>query len=48
MSLSSLVYMGICWGMYKLGGFNERYPGELTRRLRNGWLWLWDWLNKAG
>jgi len=46
MSLSSLFFLGMCWGMYKLGAFNERYPGEAWNRMVIIWRWLVDWLGK--
>jgi hypothetical protein len=47
MSLSSLMFLGICYGMYQLGAFNERHPGEVRRRTVHAWFWLCDWLKNA-
>lgn len=46
MSLSSLLFIGVCWGMYRLGAFNERHPGQMWPRLRQSALWVWRWMNK--
>jgi hypothetical protein len=41
MSLSNLFFLGLCFGMYKLGGFVERNPGQLWAWSK----WLWKWIN---
>ena len=46
MSISSVLFFASCFAMYKLGGFTERYPGEVARRLRETVQWLWKWMNK--
>jgi len=40
MSLSSLFFMGVCWGMYKLGEFNAKRPGEVWELAKRGWMWI--------
>lgn len=47
MSFSSLIYVGICWGMFRLGAFSERNPGEVTRRVKLAWGWLREWLKES-
>lgn len=47
MSLSSLVYFGVCYGCYKLGAFNSRHPGELAEASKLAWIRLCDWLKKS-
>jgi hypothetical protein len=44
-SLSSLLFMAICTGMYKLGAFNERHPGQMRAWLWRAALWTWKSLN---
>ncbi len=46
MSLSSLFFIGIGFGLYKLGAFNERHPGEAKRRAILTWSRLCHWLSK--
>lgn len=45
MSLSTLFYLALGVGLYKLGAYNARYPGELPELV---WLLsvrVWRWLN---
>jgi len=46
MSLSDLFFIGSCIAMYKFGAYNERYPGEASRRLREMTRWVWKWMNQ--
>lgn len=43
MSFSSLFYLAICWGCFRLGAFNERHPGELERRGIHAWQRVGKW-----
>jgi hypothetical protein len=42
MSISWILFFASCFGMFKLGAFTERNPGQL-------WAWakqLWKWVNQ--
>ncbi len=40
MSISSLLFVGVCIAMYKLGAYNQRHPGELLMYAKLAWNWL--------
>jgi hypothetical protein len=44
MSLSTVLYIALCAGLYKLGVFNAMHPGHTAALLkdycRRGWQWL--------
>lgn len=40
MSISSLLFIGACYGMYRLGAFNARHPGRMLEWTRQVWKWL--------
>lgn len=42
MSLSSLLFLGACFCMYKLGAFNARNPGQLWEWVKLTWRWMQD------
>lgn len=44
MSLSSLVFIAICWGCYRIGSFNAQHPGELRELIKLAWAKLYRWL----
>ena len=46
MSLSSFLFLALCFGAYKLGAYNERYPGQARRRLCDGAVSVWKWINQ--
>lgn len=45
MSLSILLFMGICWGCYRLGEFNTKHPGELQGLAKAAWTKLSRWMS---
>ena len=42
MSISSMFFIVACMGMYKLGAFNARHPGQMLECGK----WLWRWMNQ--
>ncbi|MBX9655580.1 hypothetical protein K2Y11_18340 [bacterium] len=47
MSLSSLFFFGCCWGCYRLGRFNERFPGRAKEMAEVAWQKLYRWLTTS-
>ena len=47
MSFSSLLFFGACWGCYKLGSFNARYPGQFAEMTAQLWNRLNEWSKKS-
>jgi hypothetical protein len=46
MSFSILFFVVACMGMYKLGNFNARHPGEFWHNVRWAVQRLWKWMNQ--
>jgi hypothetical protein len=46
MSLSGLIFWGMCFASYKLGVYRTKSPGELERHGKLAWSWLCNWLSK--
>ena len=40
MSFSMLMFFVGCAGMYKLGTYNQRHPGEVWKLAHAGWQWM--------
>lgn len=47
MTFSSLLFLCVCWGFYKLGALNERQPGEVWLRATIAWRRLCELLKKT-
>lgn len=47
MSLSTLLFLGLCWGSYRLGQFNERFPGVSRQYALRAWERLHIWLKRS-
>ncbi len=41
MSLTTLFLIAVGVGLYRLGAFNERHPGEVRELLGHITLWVW-------
>lgn len=46
MALTSLFYLAVCLGCYKLGEFNGCNPGRSWEVAKASTAWLWQSLNK--
>jgi hypothetical protein len=44
MSIWTLLCIATCCGMYKLGAYNARCPGEAWRLLRENSARVWAWM----
>ena len=40
MSISSILFFASCWGMFKLGVYTERHPGEIFELGTRLWKWM--------
>jgi len=47
MSLTSIVYLALLWGAYRLGHFNATQPGAATAHASHAWFRLCEWLKKG-
>lgn len=40
MSIESIFALLVCFGMYRLGAYNEKHPGEAWRATQLAWTWM--------